>query len=234
VNSISRAPPSRVAPAHPAVGDVPPLPASLCCSDRETQHRDRYQEGSQSAAYQTSSGRSRRARAAYQRAWASRGDTSGYQGVDITGNRAIMGDAVNGCGITILGWATTVSDFRGHYWARVHVVPLVPWNRDESHNSRAGHPDWQRCSSVRYTQYLRSSRLVSRAPRSGIYATHHGSRGLARRCGGSASMAMWITRCDACASKSLEGGIRHGDPGGKRAYRGVSRRVSQQRDGRTR
>ena len=53
---------------------------------------------------------------------------------------------------------------------------LVPWKRDESHNSRAGHPDWRRCSFLRYAQYPRSSRLASRAPRSGTRATHHDSR----------------------------------------------------------
>jgi tetratricopeptide (TPR) repeat protein len=58
---------------------------------------------------------------------------------------------------------------------------LVPWNRDDSHHSRAGHPVWRRCSSLTYAQYARSSRLASRAPRSGPYASHHGSRGLALR-----------------------------------------------------
>jgi 23S rRNA (cytosine1962-C5)-methyltransferase len=56
---------------------------------------------------------------------------------------------------------------------------LVPWNRDDSHNSRAGHPGSRRCFSLRYAQYPRSARLAIRAPRSGIYASHHGSRGLA-------------------------------------------------------
>ena len=56
---------------------------------------------------------------------------------------------------------------------------LVPWKRDASHNSRAGHPGWRRCSSLTYAQYARSSRLAIRAPRSGTYATHHASRGLA-------------------------------------------------------
>ena len=42
-----------------------------------------------------------------------------------------------------------------------------------------GHPGWRRCSSVTYAQYSPSSRLASRAPRSGTYATHHASRGLA-------------------------------------------------------
>ena len=50
-----------------------------------------------------------------------------------------------------------------------------------SHNSRAGHPAWLRCSSLKYAQYSRSSRLAVRAPRSGTYATHHASRGLAAR-----------------------------------------------------
>ncbi len=55
----------------------------------------------------------------------------------------------------------------------------VPWKRDASHNSRARHPASRRCSSLRYAQYPRSSRLAIRAPRSGTYATHHASRGLA-------------------------------------------------------
>ena len=55
---------------------------------------------------------------------------------------------------------------------------LVPWKRDDSHKSRAGHPGWRRCSSVPYAQYAPSSRLAIRAPRSGTYATHHASRGL--------------------------------------------------------
>jgi len=29
---------------------------------------------------------------------------------------------------------------------------LVPWNRDNSPNSRAGHPGWRRCSSLTYAQ----------------------------------------------------------------------------------
>ena len=28
----------------------------------------------------------------------------------------------------------------------------VPWKRDASHNSRAGHPVWRRCSSLTYAQ----------------------------------------------------------------------------------
>ena len=56
---------------------------------------------------------------------------------------------------------------------------LVPWKRDDSHNSRAGHPASRRCSSLTYAQYARSSRLAIRAPRSGTYASHHASRGLA-------------------------------------------------------
>jgi hypothetical protein len=50
---------------------------------------------------------------------------------------------------------------------------LVSCNSDSSHNSRAGHPGWLRCSSLTYSRYARSSRLAIRAPRSGIYATTH-------------------------------------------------------------
>ncbi|MBA3887585.1 MAG: transporter [Acidobacteria bacterium] len=56
---------------------------------------------------------------------------------------------------------------------------LVPWKRDASHDSQAGHPGSRRCFSLAYAQYARSSRLAIRAPRSGTYATHHASRGLA-------------------------------------------------------
>ena len=75
-------------------------------------------------------------------------------------------------------WATTVA-----LLALVGVIigGLVPWIRDVSHNSRAGRPVWRRCSSLAYAQYARSSRLASRAPRSGTYARHHESRGLALR-----------------------------------------------------
>src|SRR5438552_8313352 len=64
---------------------------------------------------------------------------------------------------------------------------LVSRNSDSSHNSRAGHPGWLRCSSLTYSRYARSSRLViragppvrqprrgPRAPRSGTQATIHG------------------------------------------------------------
>jgi len=39
-------------------------------------------------------------------------------------------------------------------WRQVtlYVADLVPWNRDDSHNSRAGHPVWLRCSSLTYAQ----------------------------------------------------------------------------------
>src|SRR5947208_9085948 len=50
---------------------------------------------------------------------------------------------------------------------------LVSRNSDSSHNSRAGHPGWLRCSSLTYSRYARSSRLAIRAPRSGTYATNH-------------------------------------------------------------
>ena len=48
-------------------------------------------------------------------------------------------------------------------------------NSDSSHDSRAGHPGWLRCSSLTYSRYARSSRLASRAPRSGTHATNHRS-----------------------------------------------------------
>jgi hypothetical protein len=32
------------------------------------------------------------------------------------------------------------------------AVSLVPWNRDDSHNPRAGHPVWRRGSSLTYAQ----------------------------------------------------------------------------------
>jgi hypothetical protein len=56
---------------------------------------------------------------------------------------------------------------------------LVPWKRDVSHKSHAGHPGRRRCSSLTYARYARSARLAIRAPRSGTYATRHVSGGLA-------------------------------------------------------
>src|SRR5712692_7496950 len=50
---------------------------------------------------------------------------------------------------------------------------LLSRPRDSRHNSRAGHPGWLRCSSLKYSRYSRSSRLAGRAPRSGTYATNH-------------------------------------------------------------
>ena len=43
-----------------------------------------------------------------------------------------------------------------------------------SPNSRAGHPGWRRCASLKYAQYARSSRLATRAPRSGTLETDLG------------------------------------------------------------
>jgi len=57
---------------------------------------------------------------------------------------------------------------------------LVSGPSGSRHNSRAGHPGWRRCSSLKYTPYSRSSRLASRAPRSGTYVTIHWDRTLAR------------------------------------------------------
>ena len=48
------------------------------------------------------------------------------------------------------------------------------------HNSRAGHPGWRRCSALKYSRYSRASRLASRAPRSGTYATIRWDRTLAQ------------------------------------------------------
>src|SRR5215210_4753911 len=64
------------------------------------------------------------------------------------------------------------------------TVLLVSRPHGSRHNSRAGHPAWRRCSSFKYGQYPRSSRLATRAPRSGTYATIHAVRTLERpRCG---------------------------------------------------
>ncbi len=64
--------------------------------------------------------------------------------------------------------------------ALASAAMLVPWNRDFSDNSRAGHTASRRCSSLTYGRYACSSRLAIRAPRSGTYPSHHGSRGLGR------------------------------------------------------
>jgi hypothetical protein len=45
---------------------------------------------------------------------------------------------------------------------------LVSRLRGSRHNSRAGHRGWRRCSSFKYAQYSQSSRLATRAPRSGL------------------------------------------------------------------
>ena len=56
---------------------------------------------------------------------------------------------------------------------------LVSRNSDSSHKSRTGHPASLRCSSLKYAEYSRSSRLVSRAPRSATHAANHWSGTLA-------------------------------------------------------
>jgi hypothetical protein len=38
----------------------------------------------------------------------------------------------------------------GVYAAAYGVASLVPWKRDDSHNSRAGHPARRRCTSLNY------------------------------------------------------------------------------------
>jgi tetratricopeptide (TPR) repeat protein len=52
---------------------------------------------------------------------------------------------------------------------------LVSRIRSSSPNSRAGRPGWRRCSALTNSRFARSSRLASRAPRSGILATNFGS-----------------------------------------------------------
>ena len=44
-----------------------------------------------------------------------------------------------------------------------------------------GHPDWHRCSFLKYSRYSRSSRLAIRAPRSGIHSRNHQDSPLAQR-----------------------------------------------------
>ena len=74
---------------------------------------------------------------------------------------------------------------------------LVSHPSSLSPNSRAGHPAWLRCSSLKYSRYARSSRLASRAPRSGTSATNHWDGTLAEPDGRSAPrravvvMAQW-------------------------------------------
>src|SRR5690606_14947787 len=59
-------------------------------------------------------------------------------------------------------------------------VSLVSRPASSSHYSRAGHPVWLRCLSLAYSRYARSSRLASRAPRSGTNATNLRDETLAR------------------------------------------------------
>ena len=61
---------------------------------------------------------------------------------------------------------------------QINAYQLVSCHRDSQHNSRAGHPACRRCSSVECAQYSPSSRLVSRAPGAGTYASNHGDRTL--------------------------------------------------------
>ena len=91
--------------------------------------------------------------------------------------RAVKSPARGLSGTTSYRWTSSSRHGGARYLDQ--GVGLVPWKRDASHNSRAGHPVWRRCSSLTYAQYARSSRLASRAPRSGTYARHHASRGLA-------------------------------------------------------
>jgi hypothetical protein len=77
-----------------------------------------------------------------------------------------------------LAWRVTYLDKDGRQTSG-DARFLVSRNSDSSHNSRAGHPGWRRCSSLKYAQYSRSSRLAIRAPRSGTYATNNCSGTLA-------------------------------------------------------
>src|SRR4051812_25971474 len=58
---------------------------------------------------------------------------------------------------------------------------LTRGKRDDSHHSRPGHPGWLRCFSLTDDQHARSLRLSIWATRSGTHASHHDSRGLAKR-----------------------------------------------------
>src|SRR6266851_2473137 len=57
-------------------------------------------------------------------------------------------------------------------WCMVVLCMLVFRVRSSLPTCRAGHPAWRRCSSLKYSRYSRSSRLASRAPRSGILASY--------------------------------------------------------------
>src|SRR6266513_4571890 len=70
------------------------------------------------------------------------------------------------------------------------TVSAARGESDSSHNSRAGHPGWLRCSSLTYSRYARSSRLAIRAPRSGTYATNHCYRTLVIEIGPLAGLLM--------------------------------------------
>src|SRR5437879_3419433 len=57
---------------------------------------------------------------------------------------------------------------------RIENLPsaeLVSRVRNSLPTSRAGHPVWLRCSSLKYSRYSRSSRLASRVPRSAIWSS---------------------------------------------------------------
>ncbi len=81
-------------------------------------------------------------------------------------------------------------------------TPLVSCPRGSRHNSRAGHPGWRRCSSLKYSRYSRSSRLAIRAPRSGTYAAIHADRAL--------GLALAIAGCAAIGSSLIHAQGRGG------------------------
>src|SRR5712691_8315201 len=91
-----------------------------------------------------------------------------------TPEMALCAETVEGIAANAIAAATMiVPNVRRPTVASFGDRRLVSRNSDSSHNSRAGHPGWLRCSSLTYSRYARSSRLAIRAPRSGTYATNH-------------------------------------------------------------
>ena len=62
--------------------------------------------------------------------------------------------------------------------SRLGCGALVACPRHLYSDFRAGHPGWQRCSSIKYSRYSQSSRLAIRAPRSEIRCTTDADRPL--------------------------------------------------------
>src|SRR5262245_21119818 len=76
-------------------------------------------------------------------------------------------------------------------------MKLVACPRGARTISRAGHPAWRRCSSLKYFRYSRSSRLPIRPPRSSIWSSFRADRPLAQRLLSALSITLLLVSCRA-------------------------------------